>query len=193
MTDLIGQEIYMALGGVIAFTLLRMIYRRHAIDWEQLVSVYGRDWQAPAAHKRFGDMLLYSEGRPPKAYNSLTEIGLYEDGVALRPNRFLVPFHPPIFVPYTDIQGWNQTWYLNAQSAELTFQKAPHMRLIMPREQADWMLSFAGAAAPLSDEPPPHGTSPWRTHVLLLLLGAIALVVLIAVIRRSNFPIPGLN
>jgi hypothetical protein len=109
MTDLIGQAFSLTLGGVIAFALLRMIYRRHASDWEQLVSVYGRDWQAPAARKRFGDMLLYSEGRPLKSYNSLLEIGLYEDGVALRPNRFLIPFHRPIFVPYTDIQGWDQT------------------------------------------------------------------------------------
>jgi hypothetical protein len=191
--NLIGQAIGLAFGGVIVFALLRFIYRRHAIDWEQLVSVYGRDWREPAARKRFGDMLLYSEGRPLKSYNSLLEIGLHDDGIALRPNRFLVPFHRPIFVPYTDIQGWDQSWYLNAKSAELSFQKAPHMRLIMPRKQADWMLAFGGDAARISDERPPHGTRPWRTQLSALLLGAASLFVLIIVIRRTPFPIPGLN
>lgn len=193
MTDLIGQAIGWLFGSVIVVALLRMIYRRHAIDWEQLVSVYGRDWQAPAAQKRFGDMILYSEGRPAKSYNGVIEIGLHVDGVALRPNRFLVPFHPPIFVPYTDIQGWDQGWYLNAKSAELSFRKAPHMRVIVPREQADWMLSFAGGAAQISEARPPHGTRPWRTKVLALVLGAMSLVVLIIVIRRTLVPIPGLN
>lgn len=193
MMDLIGQAFGMAFGGVIVVALLSFIYRRNAIDWEQLVGVYGRDWQAPLLQQRFGDMVLYSEGRTPKSYNSLIQIGLHEDGVALRPNRFFVPFQPPIFVPYTDIQGWDQSWYLNVKSAELTFQKAPHMRLIMPRKQVDWMLTYAGGSAQMSDARPPHGTGPWRSQLFALVMGALALFVLVIVIRRTPFPIPGLN
>lgn len=193
MIDFLGQAIRLVFGGVIVVAMLRMIYRRHAVDWDQLVSVYGRDWRAPPLKRRIGDVVLYSEGRPAKSYNSLMQIGLYEDGVALRPNRFLVPFHRPIFVPYTDIQVWDQNWYLNAKSAELSFQKAPQMRLIMPRKQADWMLTLAGAVVPISDARPPHGTRPWRTYVLALVMGASGLFTLIMVIRRALLPMIGVN
>jgi hypothetical protein len=67
------------------------------------------------------------------------------------------------------------------------------MRLIMPRKQADWMLSSAGGAAQISDERPPHGTRPWRTYVAVLIMGAWSLVVLVIVIRRSFLPMIGIN
>ncbi len=168
-----------AFGIVFVVVLMSFIYKRDAIDWDQLVSVYGRAWQPPRLRKRFANMILYSEGRPAKSYKGIIEIGLLDDGIALRPNPILVPFQKAIFIPYTDIQGWKQEWYLDAKSAELSFRKTPQMRMIMPRDQVEWMLTLTGGAVQISENPPPHGTRPWATYIVAwtFFIWALALVI----------------
>lgn len=177
MMDFLGQVFGFAFGVVFVAGILSVVYKVHAVDWQKLVEVYGRDWQTPRLKKRFAHMILYSEGRPAKSYNSMLDIGLLEDGIALRPSRIFAPFHPPIFIPYTDIEGWSQQWYLNAKSAELSFRKAPHMRMIMPRDQVEWMFSLTGLAAPVSAARPPHGKWPSLTFIAALSGGIMAVAV----------------
>lgn len=177
MMDLLWQVFASAFGLVFVAGILSVVYKAHAVDWQKLVEVYGRDWQAPRLKKRFAHMILYSEGRPAKSYNSILDIGLFEDGIALRPSRIFAPFHPPIFIPYTDIEGWSQQWYINAKSAELSLRKAPGMRMIMPREQVEWMFSLTGLPTPVSAARPPHGKWPSLTFVAALSGGVVAVVV----------------
>lgn len=169
-----------AFGVGLAGFMLTFLYKRHAVDWEPLAKAYGRPWREPALKKRFANLVLYSEGRPARSYKGLVALGLHADGVALRHNRFLAPFHPAIFVPYGDIRGWDQGWYLDAKSTELTFSKAPASRLIMPRKQVEWMLQLDPGAARISQDRPPHGTRPWATFVLALVMGAMGLILIVA-------------
>ncbi len=177
MMDFLGQVFGYAFGVVFVALILSVIYKAHAVDWARLVEIYGRDWQTPRLKKRFAHMILYSEGRPAKSYNSMLDIGLLEDGIALRPSRIFAPFHPPVFIPYTDIEGWSQQWYINAKSAELSFRKAPHMRMIMPRDQVEWMFSLTGLAAPVLAARPPHGKWPSLTFIAALSGGIMAVAV----------------
>lgn len=179
MMDLLWQVFASAFGLLFAAGILSVVYKAHAVDWQKLVEVYGRDWQTPRLKKRFAHMMLYSEGRPAKSYNSILDIGLLEDGIALRPSRIFAPFHPPIFIPYRDIEGWSQQWYINAKSAELSFRKAPHMRMIMPRDQVEWMFSLTGLAAPVSAARPPHGKWPSLTFIAALSAGIMAVAVVL--------------
>jgi hypothetical protein len=161
------------------------MYKRDAVDWDRIASIYGRDWKTPRLYKRFANMILYSEGRLAKSYKGVVSIGLLDDGIALRPNGFLVPFQRPIFIPYADIQGWDQDWYVDATSTELTFRKAPQMRVIMPREQVKWMLSLAGGAVQISEARPPHGTRPWLTYIHSLVFGLASLAVIVVILIKG--------
>lgn len=190
MIDIFNQAIGWMFGGMIVVVLMSLIYKRDAVDWDQLVSVYGRDWQTPRLSKRFANMILYSEGRPAKSYKGILSIGLFDDGVALRPNPILVPFQRPIFIPYADIQGWDQGWYVDARSAELSFRKAPHMRMIMPREQVEWALSLAGSSVNISETRPPHGTRPWATYVYAWISLALAIGLVVALIQNGLLTTP---
>jgi hypothetical protein len=183
--DLLGQIIGQLFGVVIVGALILGLLSRDAVDWENLVSAYGRDWRPPRMQKRFANMILYSEGRPAKSYAGVIQIGLHDDGVALRPNRILRPFQKPIFIPYKDIQGWDQGWYLDAKSTELSFRKAPQMPLIMPRDQVEWMLTFAGDAARISAARPPHGTRPWLTYITALAFGVMTLAVIVIIVVKA--------
>lgn len=185
MIDLLSQAIALVSGGVIVVVLMSVMYKRDAVDWEKLVSVYGRDWQTPRFYKQFANMILYSEGRPAKSYKGIISIGLLDDGFALRPNRILVPFQSPVFIPYADVQGWDQGWYIDAKSTELSFRQAPHIRMIMPRKQVEWMLSLAGDAVKISEARPPHGTRPWLTYVHALISAALLVVLVIAVVLNG--------
>lgn len=181
--DLLGQIIGQLFGVVFVGALILTLLSRDAVDWGHLVSVYGREWRPPRMQKRFANMILYSEGRPAKSYAGVLQIGLHDEGVALRPNRILRPFQQSIFIPYNDIQGWDQGWYLNAKSTELSFRKTPHMRLIMPRDQVEWMLALANGAARISEARPPHGTRPWLTYITALAFGVMTLGVIIILVK----------
>ncbi len=179
MMEFVNQVIGWLFGGAIVVGLMSVIHKRDAVDWDQLVSIYGRDWQTPRPHKRFANMILYSEGRPAKSYKGIVEIGLLDEGIAFRPNRILRPFQPPILIPYTDIQGWDQDWYIDSKSTELSFRKAPHMRMIVPRDQVEWMLSLTGGTVQISQNRPPHGTGPVLSRALALAAGVMAIAVFV--------------
>lgn len=185
MIELLGQIAGSVFGMSIVAAFMLAIFRRDAMDWEQLVSVYGQDWRPPLLQRRFNNMILYSKGRPAKTYKGVIQIGLHDDGVAMRPNRILRPFQASIFIPYSDILGWDQKWYIDARSTELSFRNAPHMRMIMPHEQVEWMLTFAGGAARISDERPPHGSWPWLTYISALASGVMALVVIVVCVVKG--------
>lgn len=86
----------------------------------------------------------------------------------------LLAFIYPIFVPYSDIQGWEQKWYIDAKSVELGLRKSPSIRLIMPAGQVDWILSSGVGEFPVSPDYPPHGRWPWRTFVVAITLGIMS-------------------
>ncbi|MDB2438522.1 hypothetical protein N9W89_07375 [Hellea sp.] len=163
------QQIFSALLGLVMVGgLMAFMYKRDAGDWEKLHAVYGRDWTPPPDKRWLGNMLLYSEGRPAKAYNAGITIGVYPDGIGLRPLPWLVPFQKPIFIPISDIQGWQQKWYLNAKSVELAFRKIPEMRLIMPAKDVEWIMSKTQGRVSVSEDFPAHGNWPWFTYAYAL-------------------------
>ena len=168
-------------GGLLAF-----IYKRDAVDWEKLHAAYGRAWELPLEKKRFQTMILYSEGRFAKSYKGLLTIGIYPDGIALRPFIWLMPFQTPIFVPFSDIEGWKQKWFIDAASTELAFRRIPEMRMIMPTEQVEWILSKSPVNIPVSQDRPPHGNWPWATFTAAAIGGLMAVFVIVMMLSNPD-------
>ena len=168
-----------AFGLTIVGGLLWFIYKRHAADWERLAAVYGRPWREPLEQRTLQNLLTYGPDKPIRAYKGLVTIGLYEDGVGIRPNRFLAPFHDPVFIPYTDIKGWKQKWFIDAPSMELEFAGLPDMWMIMPERQAKWIASGASGQMQMNDfDRPPHGRWPYFTFYAAIFIGLNALLVI---------------
>lgn len=181
MLEILGLIFRAAFGLALVCGLLYFVYKRFAADWEDLAGIYGRPWQPPRIQKRFANLVVYSEQRPPRTYKGVVSIGLHEDGIGLRPNRWLVPFHEPVFVPYDEIKGWRQDWYLDTPSVELSLRRAPALRLIMPKHQVEWLTRFADESIPISPDRPPHG-GPWLSRGAAIVLGllTVAMVVFLA-------------
>jgi hypothetical protein len=164
--------------------LLSFIYWRHAIDWQAIEQAYHRPWQEPMQMKRLQTLLLYSDGRMTKSYKGLLTLGLYRDGIGMRMNPVLVPFHRPVFIPFTDISGWTQKWFIDAKSVELSFAKVPHLRIIMPADQMDWVAGSSGGAVSISPEQPPHGKWPYASFAIAVIFGAWAVLLIVYLLFR---------
>ena len=179
MLDIVFQTFALIFGTVFVIGLMLLIYKRDAVDWEKLEAAYGRDWTMPENTKNFATAMLYSEGRPAKSLKGLLTIGLYPFGVGLRPSRIFLPFQKPIFVPYEDIRGWQQNWYIDGKSIELAFRKTPEMRLIMPKDQVEWILEKSQVNLPISKDRPETGNWPYLTFIYSAVMGAATLGLII--------------
>lgn len=180
MADLIQKTITFIFGAVFVVTICGFIYKRHAEEWEVLAGIYGRSWKKPIAVKKRRSMVLYAKGKPARTYAGILTIGVYSDGIGLKPIRWLAPFHRPIFVPFTDIEGWQQRWYWDAKSVELSFVKAPSLRTIMPSSQIAWVSAQGAAGIDISPDKPDTGNWPYATQL-------IAIVALLQVITLCVF------
>ena len=180
MLDLISQIFGLLFGVLFAGGLMAFMYKRDAVDWEKLEAAYRRPWTAPENTKTFATALLYSEGRPAKSLKGLLTIGLYPYGIGIRPSRILLPFQKPIFIPYEDVQGWQQFWYIDGKSIELAFRKTPEMRLIMPKEQVEWIAEHSQVNLPISNDRPDTGNWPYVTFIYSAIMGLATLGLMIA-------------
>lgn len=182
--DIIQHILSTLMGLVMVGGLVAFIYMRDAVDWKKLQAAYGRAWTPPIEQKRFQTMILYSEGRMAKSYKGLLTIGLYPDGIGIRPFIWLVPFQTPIFVPYTDIEGWKQKWFVDGKSTELAFRETSAMRIIMPSEQVEWMLSKAPGHISISQDRPPHGSWPWASFITAVMGGLMAVFLIVLLVSK---------
>lgn len=175
-----------ALGLVMVGGLLTFIYRRHAESWQRFQPSYGQDWKNPVAKRRMQNLLIYSEGDFARHYPGLVTLGVFPNGLGIRFLPIVDIFHHPIFVPYEDISGWQQKWYINAKSVELSFAKIPELRIIMPASQVAWIAEQGYGNIHISPDKPPTNNWPYATYFSALLLFALALALCVGLYIKAD-------
>lgn len=186
MIELMRQVFSFLFGLIFVGGLLAFIYKRHAEEWEELANIYGRPWTTPLAKKARRSLVLYTEGRPARTYPGIVTVGVYPDGIGLKPIRWLCPFHAPVFIPFSDIKGWKQSWYWDGASTELMFSGAPHLQMIMPETQVKWISSIEPAGVILSEEYVPRSNWPHATQAIAV-MSLLMVVSLIAMLLLKHF------
>lgn len=147
--------------------------RANARRWRHLAKVYAATANEPthhhSSHKRsMQSLVLLGLG----GYNSLkgiVTIVAHKDGVSLRIMAPFALFHAPLYIPYSDIQGWGTSWYLDAKSTELSVRQVPDVKIVMSQDQIDWIRGFAGHQMIVRDTAPPRGKAGqgWRAFALV--------------------------
>ena len=166
--------------GFFAFLYIGILWRT-SFRWRYLADTYAGDGGPLIETRRLQSAVLIG----PVAYESLhgiVNLSAHATGIGLRMMLPFSLFRKPLFIPYGDIQGWVTTWYLDAPSTELSFRRAPEVKITMPAKQAEWIAGFAGQQMVLHDVPPPEGKAGqgWRRFVLgVLIYMAIGLVTLL--------------
>jgi hypothetical protein len=95
------------------------------------------------------------------SYKGILKIGVDQNGVSLaiiRPFSFFY-FCEPLFIPYSEIKGWQQQWYLDSKSVELEFARVPEVKMVMPADQVEWMRKRSGLQMTVLANPRRIGTS----------------------------------
>ena len=192
--DTLDQAIWtlfaLAFGLAIWGGILYLIFSRDAGYWRLLAEPYARPWYRPIAKKGMRSAVVYGGNRPSKSYNGILSIGVHETGVALRVMRPFAFFHKPLFIPFRDIRGWDQDWYINARSVELEFRRAPDLKMVMPASQIKWMQEASGNKLHLTEEGSPHKDRPGWWHALIMIQGILAMCLVIYMLIKDT-PLAG--
>lgn len=167
--------------------LVGFIYSRDANHWRYLAKSYERNWQTPIS-ERWGNVVLYGKFPVSKAYNGILKLGIHSNGLSL---KVMMPpqniFCRPLFVPFKDIRGWDQTWYLNAKTVELELEHAPEVKMAMPRDQMEWIRSAGGSEIEIMDQASPHRDKPVLWHAFLIVSSAVVILGTVFVILPGIF------
>ncbi len=162
LTYLIGLGF---VGGILGF-----MFWRNSARWRRLAEAYERPWSKPEAQKGFQYGVLYGDNVAYNSYAGILSIGVHQNGFALRLMRPFGFFYPPLFIPFSDIRGWDQFWYLNSKSVELQFSQIPELKMVMPTKQVEWIQKTAGISLDLADQTSPHKDKPTFWHAVTILL-----------------------
>ena len=84
-------------------------------------------------------------------------------------------FHKPLFIPFSDIKGWKQLWYLNAKSYELELKSAPDVKLVMPASQVKWLQEKSNGRLEVVEDKSPHKQRPNVWYAIIIIQGLMAL------------------
>lgn len=156
ITTLIG---FAFVGGFLAFMWKRMAFR-----WDYLATHFGQPWTNPPAFKLMQNGIIYGLGGVSQSYSGILSIGVFANGIGFKVVQPFGLFHTPLFVPFDQIKAWNQDWYINADSVELEFPNAPEVKIIMPKDQIDWIheQSRGGLAMPMDASPNQTDIGLWK-------------------------------
>lgn len=174
--EFLQQALTFAFGSGLAIGLFVFVYWRNSARWRLLARHYGRDWGRPSETRKMQNGVMYGQGAF-NSYKGILKIGVDQNGVSLaiiRPFSFFY-FCEPLFIPYSEIKGWQQQWYLDSKSVELEFARVPEVKMVMPADQVEWMRKRSGLQMTVRAEPTPHRDKPTFWYYFMILQGGLAL------------------
>lgn len=164
--------------GMIVFAVIfGGMLRANAFRWRYLAKSYAEKAGSVLDKRSMRSAVLIGLG----AFNSLKgiiTIGVHENGVSFRVMPIFSLFHEPLFVPYSDIRGWETTWYLDARSSELEFRLAPEVKMVLPAADAEWIRDHAGKKIVLRDVSPPQGKAGRAWHAITVVHAFASMVMI---------------
>ncbi len=158
---------------------LYIIYFRDSHYWRYLGEFYEAPWQRPIETRYFQHAVAYGKAFASKSYNGILTIGVHEQGLALSVIPPFSFFHKPLFIPYAEIKGWKQFWYLNAKSCELEFESAPDVKLVMPASQVKWLQEKSRGQMTVVSQHSPHRQRPNVWYAIIIVQGLMSVGLLL--------------
>ncbi len=175
IAEMLEKAWLMTIGMSVFFGAMYLIYFRDSYYWRYLGKFYEAPWERPLETRHFQHAVAYGEGVASRSYNGLLTIGVHQMGLALKiipPFNF---FHKPLFIPFSEIKGWKQFWYLNSKSYELELKSAPDVKLVMPASQVEWLQERSNGRLEVVEEKTPHKQRPNVWYVIIIIQALMAL------------------
>lgn len=180
--EILGKAWFLVIGFAVAGGSLYLMYFRDSYYWRYLGEFYKAPAGRPLEKRYFQHAVAYGEGVASRSYNGFLTIGVHELGLALSVIPPLSLFCKPLFIPYSEIKGWKQFWYLNAKSIELEFRSAPDVKLVMPASQVKWLQEKSRGQLDVVNEPSPHKQRPNIWYAIMIIQALMAFGLLLYVL-----------
>lgn len=117
-----------------------MVWRTNARRWNRLARCYRADESVtPDVELKMQTIILFGGWLGFNSYKGTVTVGLSSEGIHL---RLLGPFqiyHPPLLIPYEDIDVSPTTWYLNASSYKYTCAQVAGVEIIIDDDLKGWI------------------------------------------------------
>lgn len=185
LAEIIEKVWLLSIGISVFVGSLYIIYFRDSYRWRYLGEFYQAPWLRPIETRYFQHAVMYGKGVASKSYNGLLTIGVHEHGLALSVIPPFSFFHKPLFIPYSEIKGWQQFWYLNSKSYELEFLSAPDVKLVMPASQVKWLREKSRGQMAVVSEPSPHRQRPNFWYAVIVVQGLMGFGLLAYLVLRG--------
>lgn len=182
MADVIEKLFLLAMGLSVFGGSLAIVLWRNAIDWRYLAGIYPSLRSRAIEARHMQNAVSYGVGGASRSYNGILTIERHDTGVALRILPPFSIFHAPIFIPFTDIIGWNQQWYLNSKSVEIEFLRAPNVKFVMPLSQIEWLYEGSKGQFELTDKCSPYQQRPVIWYTIIIAMGILTAILAAAVL-----------
>ena len=162
----------------VAFLVVRL-YKKRSIFWNHLETTYSTSYKAPT-QERWGQAVMYGHFFAARIIKTQVKIGANNDGISL---RAIFPldalFRKPLFIPYRDIRGWDESWFINSKTVELDLLAVPEVKIAMPRDEVEWIKNVSGGKFMLMGQNPPQKTRPtiWYMFAIFFVLAFIPMTI----------------
>ena len=113
-------------GGALIFVLYRSAFR-----WRKLAEVYAGKPEHCIAKLNFQTVILTGMGVAFNSYKGIVTFEIGETGIVMRLFAPFSLFHPPLFIPFSDLSAVQTEWFLNDISYAMSAQKVPGISIIV--------------------------------------------------------------
>ncbi|MCA8902452.1 MAG: hypothetical protein KDA53_14515 [Hyphomonas sp.] len=147
IVEILSRAVSLAFGAAVGFGALAFVLWRDGGRWRQLAAAYGTAAGLPgAARKWIGFVILHEGGLVFNSYRGMVRLQADAAGLHIhyRPFYFSTPFYVPLFIPYREMRVRRRRWILFADCAELETAGVPGIRIVLPREAAEWAEAQSG-------------------------------------------------
>ncbi|MEM8944583.1 MAG: hypothetical protein AAGD11_05305 [Planctomycetota bacterium] len=127
---------------------LAMVWTANARRWNRLALPYCDD-RPPidSTLRQMQSLVLVGGGIAFNSYKGIVTVGISSDGISLRLFAPFSVFHPPLLIPYQDIQVEPTSWYLNCSSFRYSFAAVDDVEMIVDDTLKDWIDREVGRLA----------------------------------------------
>jgi hypothetical protein len=137
MEEFLSTYPYLVPALFVVFWFIMMAVLAQASGWAILADIYPahESYEGPA--KRFSSISLERIKNMPATYNGVVNVGADARGLRLSLFFLFRPYHPELAAPWSEISARSKKSLL-VDGVELSFARAPAVRLAMPRALAEW-------------------------------------------------------
>lgn len=144
---MIEKLILNTIGMSVFVSLMCFTWKATARRWTRLARVYRAPRNiliaesSPSQQQTMQSLILVGGNIAWNSYKGIVKVSVKDEGIELRLFPPFSIFHPPLFIPFRDIQIQPKKWYLVGKTFQMSLTSVKDVQLILHSELVEWVDS----------------------------------------------------